>query len=143
VIFLRLVNENATPTTLHNFALMVESEGKKWFAQYPEEPIPKRKNVWTPPEIEERERRLTNLVTYLDDAAKIAGHGVGIDGYVVFRLPGFGVDSSGKSETLPEEGVDMFLTVFVEDAFGVNHPIKDQWGRKPRPFAETSMVGEN
>src|SRR6266404_3723759 len=36
-IFFRMVNENPTPTTLHNFSLEAETRGKKVLARYPEE----------------------------------------------------------------------------------------------------------
>src|SRR5437667_8607813 len=82
VIYVRIVNVNPIPTTLHNFSLMVESEGKQWMAWYPKEPEPQAggKFMWTPPEIIEQEKKMTNLITYLNNPDKMLTVGVGIDG---------------------------------------------------------------
>lgn len=132
VIYVRIVNVNPIPTTLHNFSLRIESEGKQWMAWYPKEPEPQTsgKFMWTPPEIIEQEKKMTNLITYLNNPDKMLTVGVGIDGYLAFRVPGFG------AQDVPVEGehtVDMNMTLFVEDSEGINHPIEDRWGRKPRP----------
>jgi hypothetical protein len=127
VIYVRIVNVNPTPTTLHNFSLVIESEGERYVAEYPEEPEPCDSSSWTPPEVIEKESRITNLITYLNNPEKMAIRGVGVDGYIAFRVPGWGIEAT------PNESVEMNMTLFVEDAQGIPHPIKDQWGRLPRP----------
>ena len=127
VIYVRIVNVNPTPTTLHNFSLVIESEGERYVAEYPKEPEPRDSSSWTPPEIIEKEKRMTNLVTYLNSPDKLATRGVGIDGYIAFRVPGYGVEAT------PDKTVEINMTLLVEDAEGITHPIKDQWGRLPRP----------
>lgn len=127
VIYARIVNVNPTPTTLHNFSLVIESEGERYVAEYPKEPEPNDSSSWTPPETMEKEKRMTNLVSYLNNPDKLATRGVGIDGYIAFRVPGYGVNAS------PEKATEINMTLFVEDAQGIAHAITDQWGRLPRP----------
>jgi hypothetical protein len=133
VIYVRIVNVNPTPTTLHNFTLMIESEGKGWVAEYPEEPEFREGNIWTPPDVIEKEKRMTNLIAYLNNPEKMATRGVGIDGYLAFRVLGFGVEPTTQSDKPSGESIDMNMTLFVEDSEGITHPIEDRWGRKPRP----------
>ena len=82
---MRIVNVNPTPTTLHNFSLVIESEGERYIAEYPKEPEPRDGGLWTPPEVIEKESRMTNLITYLNNPEKMAMRGVGIDGYIAFQ----------------------------------------------------------
>lgn len=133
VIYVRLVNVNPTPTRLHNFSLVIESEdGGRWVAEYPKEPEPHNSSevAWTPPEIIAQEKRMTNLIAYLDDPSKVAIQGLGIDGYIAFRVPGWGVEAAQSNS---ENATNIRMTLIVEDSEGITHPIEDRWGRKPRP----------
>jgi len=130
----RILNDSPVPTTLHNFSLQVESQGKRCIAAYPEEPwVPSTKGV-SPPEILEHEKNMLNLVSLLGTDKRIT-QGAGIDRYLVFHLPGWGVDAETSLPDPPasEEGVPIFLTLAVEDAWGFRHLIKDRWGPPPRP----------
>jgi hypothetical protein len=137
VIYVRLVNVNPTPTRLHNFSLVVESEsGGRWIAEYPKEPELHESTefVWIPPESIAQEERMTNLINYLDDPSKLAAQGLGIDGYVAFRVPGWG------SEATESNSENIRMTLVVEDSEGITHPIEDRWGRKPRPSQRLSAT---
>jgi hypothetical protein len=120
VIYVRIVNVNPTPTTLHNFSLVIESEGERYVAEYPKEPGPSDSSSWTPPETIEKEKRMTNLVSYLNNPDKLATRGVGIDGYIAFRVPGYGVNAA------PEKTAEINMTLFVEEAQEIAHAITDK-----------------
>jgi hypothetical protein len=133
----RILNDSPVPTTLHNFSLQVESQGKRCIAPYPEEPWTPSTTAWSPPWKLEYGKNMLSLVTLLG-TDKLVAQGVGIDGYLVFHLPGWGVDpKTSLPETVPDEGVTIFFTLAVEDAWGVRHLIKNH-GPKPRPSRRLS-----
>jgi hypothetical protein len=130
VMSLRLINNSPAPTTLHSFSLAVECEGKKWLAAHAEE-VMVRGSVPLFAMPQASKPRL-NFVSYLDAPDKRLTQGTGVDGLLVFRLPGM------TSAALPKRETSISLTLYVEDAWGKRHPIQDQWGPSPRPSLKIS-----
>jgi hypothetical protein len=123
VLKIGFVNENQTPTTLHNFSLTMKIGDKSFTAKYPEE-LPEL-DEWLSPEIlaREREAREANLINYLD-TSKIAEHGRRIQGTLVFYLDGFMYEDF--------KGQDWLVTLTITDAWGAKHDVV-HWGELPRP----------
>jgi hypothetical protein len=87
---------------------------------------------------DQEDNLLPQLVTLLGSDKTIT-QGSGIDGILVFNLPGWGVDpKTSLPDILPDEGVPIYLTLAVEDAWGYKHLIKDRWGSPPRPSRRLS-----
>ncbi len=131
-IAVHIVNDSPTPTTLHNFTLTAEAGDEKVSAPYPEEEVSR-----DAAQILKHEKSMTNLVTYLSDPAKPLTEGVGIEGYLTFRLPGFGLPEKLEAEGwvgLVFPGAKpLHLTLGIKDGLGKYHFFKDAWGNRPRP----------
>jgi len=134
-ITVRIMNESPVPTTLHNFSLLVESQGKQCVAQYPAEEWIPPPQTWRPKWLMKQESKLPPQLVTLLGSDKTITQGVGIDGILVFDLPGWGIDTETSLPDPPasEEGVPIFLTLAIEDAWGAKHIIKDRWGPPPPP----------
>lgn len=129
-IYVRIVNESPIATTLHDFSLLVECGEQRHIAEHAEEaeePLERDKNLPVSAWALDQEKHLLNLTTLLSTGKSLT-QGEGISGVLVFRFPGHiaGDNLSGGS-------VPLFLTLGIEDAWGVTHLIKDRWGPKPRP----------
>jgi len=120
------VNENPTPTTIHNFSLTVKlPSGKTFTAKYPvsiSRQIEKLKESGSV--LDERfDAKGINLDIYLDNSSKIANQGKRIDGFLVFNL----------NDLSFSEWVDGTMIILsIEDAFGENHLIAAR-GMPPKP----------
>jgi len=129
-IYVHIVNENSTRTTLHDFSLTAESGDEKVIASYPEEvPLKGEESL-------QHEKTVINLVTYLNDHTKQLRKGIGLDGYLTFNLRGFGLPKQLEAEgvvgfTIPGAR-PLILTLGIRDGLGEYHFI-NTWGSQPRP----------
>jgi hypothetical protein len=121
VVQVRFVNDNPTPTTLHNFSLTIKIGDKPFTAIYPEELY--EREGWMPPELEAEEKKNVYLVTYLDNPSEIAKQGRRIQGLITFYFDGF-MWQEYKDQ-------DWLFTLTITDAWGERHEI-NQWGEPPR-----------
>lgn len=118
-----IVNSSPTPTKFHNLSLIVRLEDKDYVAPHAEDWVKRdRDDTWMPPDMLEEEKRWPRLVGFLGN--HILSQGDALEGGVVFRLSGL---------HLPEK-CNVSISLAVQDAWGVEHLIQDQWGPRPRPL---------
>lgn len=143
IISLWLKNDNPTPTTIHNFALRWEALGKAWIAPHAEEITPHEdRDVWATGAQAEENKTMVNLASYLGDETKLITREKRAEGYLVFRFAGLGVEPGTRPEDMPGEGWSVNVTLFVEDAWGTQHPISDLWARRTRPALKLSKTSK-
>jgi hypothetical protein len=123
---------------LHNFRLQWDALGKTWIAEYAEEVTAhKDRDIWPTGEIAARNKKMVNLSSCL--GSKSFTQDARVEGYLVFRLAGMGIHVEGlKPEDLPQEGWPITITLYIEDAWGAEHVIRDPTWSPARPSLRLS-----
>jgi hypothetical protein len=136
ILKFRMVNENPTPTTVHNFNLRMTYYDQEGLAEHADEwvyagmskeerAILFEQNEARFADNEDAEKRCPNLVSYLRAHEMVQGKA--LEGGLVFRFPGikFVEGRVGDKPTL-------VLKLGIEDAWGFVHFV-ESWGKKPPP----------
>ena len=130
---IRILNEGAVPTKIHNLCLIVEIE----------EAGEEERERYTAPHPEEKDGEqnaefdlngFLRLVSNHPDSIipklgkQVVKQGRPLEGYVRFKVPGMYADG------FPEHGPwSIYITLGVDDDTGQRHFIPMQWGSPPRP----------